>query len=269
MTVQGVVTVGLGALLLLQAQQPPTTIRSRTTLVPVDVRVVDAKGNPVTDLKKEDFTLFEDGRPQAIGQFDARGLTPQPGAETAPLIRTRATADTAPMRAQNRRIFLFVLGRGRLQAPDKGIDAVMAFVRERLLPQDRVAVLAYNRSTDFTSDRAALVTTLDRFKKAHEQIEADLELWFVGLRTQFGGNGIPANIQKSIDEVFRTPGGAQARQLPAGAPTDATAIATDTRQNLDAIQRAATVALRPASSFDALDRANGALAGMGMHLRRA
>jgi VWFA-related protein len=264
MTVQGVITVGLGASLLVQAQQPPTTIRSRTTLVPVDVRVVDAKGNPVTDLKQEDFTLLEDGRTQAIAQFDARGLTPQPGAETAPLIRTRATADAAPMRAQNRRIFLFVFGRGRLQSPDKGIDAVMAFVRERLLPQDRVAVLAYNRSTDFTGDRAALLTTLDRFKKAHEQIEADLELWFVGLRTQFGGNGIPAKIQKSIDEVFRMPGGAQARQLPAGAPTDATAIAADTRRNLDAIQRAATIALRPASSFDAFDRANGALVGMGM-----
>ena len=124
-------------------------------------------------------------------------------------------------------------------------------------------MLAYNRSTDFTSDRAAILTTLDRFKKAHEQIEADLELWFVGLRTQFGGNGIPENIQRSIDEVFRTPGGAQARQLPAGAPTDATAIPR-IRGEHGGLQRAATVALRPASPFDAFDLANGALAGMGM-----
>ena len=45
----------------LLAQQPPPTIRSRTTLVPIDSRVVDLNGNPVTDLKKEDFTVQEDG----------------------------------------------------------------------------------------------------------------------------------------------------------------------------------------------------------------
>jgi hypothetical protein len=46
-------TVLLGGLLAQQARPP--TVRSRTTLVPVDVRVVDGGGN-VTDLKQEDFT---------------------------------------------------------------------------------------------------------------------------------------------------------------------------------------------------------------------
>ena len=35
-------------------QRPPTTIRTGTTLVPVDVRVVDLQGNAVTDPKKDD-----------------------------------------------------------------------------------------------------------------------------------------------------------------------------------------------------------------------
>ena len=43
------------------AQQAPPTIRSRTTLVPIDIRVVDLNGKPVSDLKKEDFIVQEDG----------------------------------------------------------------------------------------------------------------------------------------------------------------------------------------------------------------
>lgn len=250
------------------AQQPPPTIRSGTTLVPIDVRVVDAKGNPVTDLKKEDFTIQEDGRPQEIRLFEAHALTARPAGDSTPLLRTRAIAGAAPQ-PQTRRIFLFVFGRGRLQAPDKGIDAVMTFVRERLLPQDRVAVLAYNRATDFTGDRDALLTTIDRFKKAHEQIEADLDLWFGGLRSQFGNNTLPDNIQKQIDAVFRTAGGAEARRLPAGSPRDAAAIGKDTRQNLEAVQRAEILASRPPDPRDplggsgsAFDESAAALVGM-------
>jgi VWFA-related protein len=242
-------------------QQPPPTIRSRTTLVPVDVRVVDAKGNPVTDLKKDDFTIKEDGIPQDLRLFDARGLTARPGDAGAPVLRTQATA-AAQMEPQNRRIFLFVFGRGRLQAPDKGIDSVMRFVRDRLLPQDAAAVLAYNRATDFTTDRGAILATLDRFKKAHEQIEADLDLWFSGLRSQFGDTKIPPQIQSQVDAVFRAPGGAQARQLPAGSPPDAEAIAKDTRRNLDAAMQGGIIAARDPSPFDVFETAAADLVGM-------
>jgi VWFA-related protein len=249
--------------LSLLAQQPPPTIRSRTTLVPVDVRVIDSKGRPVTDLKREDFTLQEDGKPQVIRLFDARGLEAQPAdAAGSPLLRTGAT-ETAPVQAQNRRIFLFLFGRGRLQAPDKGIDAVMKFVRERLLPQDRVAVLAYNRATDFTGDRAAILATLDRFKKAHEQIEADIVQYFSSLRAIYGAKTLPNNIQKQIDAVFRAPGGAAARQLPTASATDAGTIAKDTQNNVNALQRADVLTGRDPTPFDAFDTAAADFVGMG------
>src|SRR5215471_11987616 len=117
-------------------------------------------------------------------------------------------------------------------------------------------------ATDFTTDRAALLTTIDRFKKAHDKIEADLDQWFSSLRTQYGGNGIPDHIQAQVDAVFRAPGGAQARQLPQGAPTDATNIARDTKQNLDAAMRGEIVATRDPSPFDAFDTSAAALVGM-------
>ena len=56
--------------LLAQAQAPnpqqETVIRSTVRLVQVSVVVEDKKGNPVTNLKPEDFTLLDDGTPADI-----------------------------------------------------------------------------------------------------------------------------------------------------------------------------------------------------------
>ena len=43
-----------------------------------------------------------------------------------------------------------------------GVDAAIGFVRDSLLPQDQVAVAAYNRATDFTTDRAKILKVLER-----------------------------------------------------------------------------------------------------------
>src|SRR5271154_1139994 len=49
---------------------PGGTIRISTELVLVNVVARDKKGNPIRDLKKEDFTLYEDGKKQDISSFD-------------------------------------------------------------------------------------------------------------------------------------------------------------------------------------------------------
>src|SRR5258706_11414880 len=53
-----------------QAGANEARIEVTTELVLVNVVAHDKKGNLVRDLKKEDFTLFEDGRKQAISTFD-------------------------------------------------------------------------------------------------------------------------------------------------------------------------------------------------------
>ena len=63
---------------LLSAQQSPSdvpaiTIRTNTRLVVVDVVVTDKKGQPITGLKPEDFTLEENGKKQKIAVFTAPG----------------------------------------------------------------------------------------------------------------------------------------------------------------------------------------------------
>ena len=55
------------------SQEPSSTeytFRSRTELILVNVTVRDKSGNPVRDLKREDFTLLEDNKPQQVLSFD-------------------------------------------------------------------------------------------------------------------------------------------------------------------------------------------------------
>jgi VWFA-related protein len=185
-----------------QIQQP--VFRSGATLVPLDVRVLDKNGKPITDLKQDEFVVTEDGKPQAISHFFATPLAPLPAAGTPGLLRAAAAQEA--LAPQTRRVFLLVMGRGRLQPPSRGVDAMLQFVRERVLPQDQVAVLAWNRATDFTTDHERLADLLERFKIKHEAIEAKLAAWFRGLVTVYGDRAIPPAIQKQIDDVFDVAG---------------------------------------------------------------
>jgi VWFA-related protein len=59
----------------------PTVLRATTRLVVVDVVTVDGKGEPVSGLKADDFTVLEDGKPQKISGFSfqhATGASPSP-----------------------------------------------------------------------------------------------------------------------------------------------------------------------------------------------
>src|SRR5580658_1205104 len=48
-----------------------TTFKSRVDLVMIPVVVRDGKGKPFAGLKKEDFQLFDKGKPQNISRFSA------------------------------------------------------------------------------------------------------------------------------------------------------------------------------------------------------
>jgi VWFA-related protein len=243
-----------------QVQQPPT-FRTGVVVVPVDVRVLDRNGRPVTDLVKEDFTILEDGAPQEIRHFSARGLVPMPvPAETKPAIRTRASS---PMQEQLARIFLIVLGRGRLQYPSKGVDALVEFVRHRLLPQDQVAVLAFNRATDFTTDRARILAVLERYKRRHEDIESQFRHQQSGLAAIYGSRDPSDSLQREIDAIFSGPGALGARTVvPAEGPERQQAAAA-ARRTLDTLTRVELLAgERPVTVGDGFDLAAAELVGL-------
>ena len=190
-------------------QPTPQTFRARATLVPLDVRVVDKKGKPVGDLKAEDFTVFENGVKQEIKHFVPIVLTPASTA-TAPAAPTAtdrsATADIAP---QTRRVFLIVLGRGNLQIPSKGLDGAIHLVRDLLLPQDVVALVAWNRATPFTTDHESVARALERYKAGHQAIENTLAEQTRGLAGIYGDrDAISPPLQRSVESILRGDGGA-------------------------------------------------------------
>jgi VWFA-related protein len=208
-------------------QQPspvPGTFRSRITLVPLDIRVLAQSGRPIANLRQEDFTVIEDGEEQRIAHFSRQLLTPDAPSDAEPRMRQPSSEDVQP---QHNRVFLLALGRGRLQYPARGVDAAIRFVRERLLPQDQVAVLAYNRATDFTSDHEAVAHVLERFRERHERLEADLKHQVSGLAAVYGGREIPEKMQSEIDELFESPDTPDFRRLPAGPVLDLEGMAMD------------------------------------------
>jgi VWFA-related protein len=237
----GILAIGLvvAAEPFVIAQNPPLQnqpeFRALTSLVPIDVRVLDRSGRPIADLKATDFTILEDGTLQKLGHFSAVSLDmSSPAANTPPLRRTMAV-ESAPLAPQTRRLFLITLGRGRLQYPSLGVDAAIKFVRERLLAQDQVAVAAYNRATDFTTDRGRILQVLERFKASHETLEAKMRQHFSGFSAAYKSSDVPTSFQSDIDAVFT---GAEARALPPGRIPDATTLSRDDRTATDALQRA-------------------------------
>ena len=55
---------------------PEATVKVDVKLVNVYVTVTDSRGAPVAGLKKENFVLLEDGRPQTISVFDKESALP-------------------------------------------------------------------------------------------------------------------------------------------------------------------------------------------------
>ena len=238
----GVLIVG-GAFAAVAAQDPqePQTFRGRTLLVPVDVRVLDRTGTPITDLTQQDFVVLENGRVQKISHFQTQALEARPVEAATPV---RWADRNTPVVGQEHRTFLIVLGRGRLQPPGKGLDGVLHLVRDRLLPQDRVAVVGWNRATDFTTDHKYVADVLERYKDKHERIEGRMQQQFSGLGAVYGGNKIPEQIQKEIDTVFQVPGGPEARTVLPGSFADGDRLASDLRRTADALQRVEVTAGR-------------------------
>jgi VWFA-related protein len=221
------------------APQDPNVFRAGTNLVPLDVRVLDNKGQPITDLTQADFTVVENGVAQRIEHFAFQTMTPDPALATGPL--ARRSDQTSAVTPRNYRVFLIYLGRGDLRGPANGIDGLIHFVGERLLPQDRVAIFAWNRATDFTTNHDTALAVLQRFKDGYRGVERNLSEYFKTPAWMYGNRQIPKNIQKDIDQIFHGPEGAPTRTLGSGEVGNSDQLARagraqqerDVRENFD------------------------------------
>ena len=183
-----VLIAGLAVPLAQQSQVP--VFRSGVDLVPVTVTVTDQQGRPITDLKQSDFRVFEDNKERPVIAFYPQRLEPGPVVE--PSLRIARARESGVVPA-TRRTFAIVLGFGRIQHPTNALDGAMKFVRERLLPQDAVSVIALHRATKFTTDHRAIEEILRRYKTHHERMVWDITRFFMNTRAPgvCGGPPLP------------------------------------------------------------------------------
>ena len=73
-------------------QETSVPLRVLVNLVPLRVIVRDSKGNAVSTLRKEDFQLFQDGKPQIISNFSV--VLPPPAAH--PGVAANSAPSAAP-----------------------------------------------------------------------------------------------------------------------------------------------------------------------------
>lgn len=150
------ITFGLALLLPVFAQTAPAkaqevldTIRVHTRVVFMDALVKDKRtGVPISDLKPENFEVFDDGKPRPISYFTREGEARKPLA----LILILDLRDD---------------GAGRfLKRPE--ILEIMAAELAKLSPEDEVAIMAVNFDedgnrkmlTNFTRDRNQIAAAL-------------------------------------------------------------------------------------------------------------
>jgi len=132
------------ALAALPASAPGQVLSfsARSDLVVCSATAVDGKGRPVTDLRREDFRVFDEGKLQPIAQFHSgRGLPA--------------------------RILLLVDASGSMNEERKVANARWAAARilEALSPEDQVAVAGFDSRywgvVAFTRDRETVRTGIE------------------------------------------------------------------------------------------------------------
>src|SRR5437588_166212 len=158
----------LPIIILIAQDQNQPTIRVTTRLVQVNVVVHDKKGEPVSDLKKEDFTIFEKGKEQKLAVFAVDSITAPTKAWPAlpPNIFSNRvkTADTPTSIT----VILFDGLNTRFQDQAYARKQIVKFLSE-IQPHDRVALYLLGTNLrilhDFTNNPDHLPHALSKYRR--------------------------------------------------------------------------------------------------------
>jgi VWFA-related protein len=167
------------------AQAPRTpTFQTTTNLVIVNVTLRDKSGKLLDNLKKDDFILTEDDKPQMISVFEAEHLSsdalpPAMPINNAPALRTRppeatpaapiAAADGPASRRDKRLLALyFDFSAMQPQEQIRAQQAALKFLNQQMTSSDLVGILTYTNRLrvmqDFTNDRELLISEIQGFR---------------------------------------------------------------------------------------------------------
>src|SRR2546425_41362 len=168
-----------------QPTQAPGRIRVTSELVLVNVVVRDKNGDLVRGLKKEDFTVYEDGKQQEIRSFDFENVdelalagkseaTVTGSAAEGGLLRAGPT-QAAPLDARDRRLMLLFFDFTGMDPEqiERSVNAANKFVESHLQPADLVALVSPATSLrvdlDFTGDKTKILSALSAYTSGQGQ----------------------------------------------------------------------------------------------------
>src|SRR5688572_4632798 len=148
------------------AQQPAPTFRAQVEAVQVDVFVTDRDGNPVRDLRLEDFELREDGTPQTITSFSEVIIpinAPPPFSPGTP------RPDVATNSGGEGRLYAIALDEVGADLALRARHFLTTFIERHFEPNDVGVVVNVGRALsaagqDFTSDRGLLLAAINRLQ---------------------------------------------------------------------------------------------------------
>ncbi len=160
----------------------------------VQVFVTDNKGNPVTDLTKDDFILYDNGEPKIITDFEKHLIQrPVRRAEPEKKPEERITETQLPpsLVAESRmnRKFFFIFSSRNLPRSKK---AAYHFLETQIQPTDEVGVISYSWISGFTiheyltSDKEKIRRAIKGVKDAWEGVS--------------GGSGMSLELERARAE---------------------------------------------------------------------
>ena len=134
----------------------------------VDVVVTDRAGNPINGLTKDDFQLFENGKPQAITNFyEVRADAPKNAAAG----ETQALPPAVVPAEVRRRSMLVFVDATSIEPfrRNQAVEAVRKGLNKLLRPGDDAMIVNWNRNIEvvqpFTADLGAINKGVDSLKE--------------------------------------------------------------------------------------------------------
>jgi VWFA-related protein len=137
--------------------------------VDVDAVVTDEKGNFITGLTRDDFEVFEDGKPQTIEMFSYVDLPVERPDVFAALNRPVSSDAKSNARPFDGRVYIIVLDDLDISPLRTSLvkKAAREFVERHIAANDIAAVVYTSGRTDavqdFTGDRQLLLAAIDKF----------------------------------------------------------------------------------------------------------
>jgi VWFA-related protein len=189
------------------------TFTSETRLIIVNVSVKDKMGNPIPNLKQEDFEITEDGKKQDIGPFEFEKLSndlltpvadqesgpkqleervappPKPAAAAAakPAAVSASATDLASSRLKDKRLMAMFFDMTTMPQFDqiRAQENAIKFVKEQMTSSDLVQIMVYGNK----------LNVVEEFTDDREKLLADLKALVIGQGSELAGAAATAGAE--------------------------------------------------------------------------